>query len=284
MQIRWRGINVDGLSIIRSERVRSALAISAFSTKTDTGIGWVISKIKHPSRGLISPNLMSPFWMRCPWITVLNGALFIPRKRAAGQSKQGVKHRKVAHEISLGHPATNPSPRVSVLVQIAAFSKKQLTLWCSYRGAPSGVPAGATFQVEYTSSTDFGAVLACLAPIRREAYYYSDPFKAWAQANMVALASGSLRDDIRENGFFIVTQTHATQKYTLTAWNEKNKSACIGFSVDVEGGAALKADSRWYEGRSVNGWETAQGDGTVSRSGFQAPKSGALLPLPEETC
>ncbi|KAK5947928.1 hypothetical protein OHC33_011033 [Knufia fluminis] len=130
-------------------------------------------------------------------------------------------------------------------------------------GTSTGIPVGASFQVEYTSTTDFGAVLACLAPIRREAYYFSDPFKSWAQANIAALASSPIRNDLEQHGFFIVTQTHATKKYTLTAWNERNRSACIGFSVDVQGDAKLNAGSRWFEGRSVNGWEAGEGQGTL---------------------
>ena len=133
--------------------------------------------------------------------------------------------------------------------------------------SPSGesaqIPVSASFQVEYTSSEEFGAILACLAPIRREAYYFSAPFKAWASSNLAALKSSAISNDLKQHGLTIITQTYATRKYTLTAWKESDKSVCIGFDVDAQGGAAIKAGSAWFEGRSVNGWRSDEAKGPV---------------------
>jgi len=56
--------------------------------------------------------------------------------------------------------------------------RHQLTYWSSTQGCPTGMLVEASSQVDYTSTTDFRAVIACLALIHLEAYYFSIPFKS----------------------------------------------------------------------------------------------------------
>lgn len=56
-----------------------------------------------------------------------------------------------------------------------------------------------------------------------------------------------------------MTQTCATPKYTLTAWNQGGKAVYIGFDAEVKGAGALTTNSQWYEGRSVQGWRSDKG-------------------------
>jgi hypothetical protein len=105
------------------------------------------------------------------------------------------------------------------------------------------MPVAAKFQVEYTSKSSFGAVLVALPPIRRERYYFTVPFKHWANTNASALIKMDIWDDIKSSGLCIITQTYATPKYTFTACNETGKAVYLGFEAEVKGAGDLNASS-----------------------------------------
>lgn len=62
--------------------------------------------------------------------------------------------------------------------------------------------------------------------------------------------------DIEKYGLCVITQTYATKKYTLTAWNAAGRSAYLGFDIEVPAGGVLSPNVKWYEGNSVEGWHS----------------------------
>ncbi len=129
-----------------------------------------------------------------------------------------------------------------------------------YSGTATGLPVDAKLQVEYSTSSDFGAVLISSSPIVREAFYYKAPFKDWMRANARSLLKGSLAEDIKKYGIFIVTQTHATQKCALTAWRSSESSVYFGFGVGAMGLAEIAPNVGWYSGRSESGWDVYEAE------------------------
>ena len=79
--------------------------------------------------------------------------------------------------------------------------------------------------------------------------------------NAISLLRGPLADDIKKNGLFIVTQTHATQKCALTALRSSENSAHFGFGVGVMGLAEIDPNVAWYAGRSESGWNIYEAEG-----------------------
>ena len=128
-------------------------------------------------------------------------------------------------------------------------------------GALTGLPADAKLHVEYSTSSDFGAVLLSSSPIVCDAFYYKAPFKAWMRENAMTLLRGPLAEDIKKYGLFIVTQTHATRKCALTAWRSSENGVHFGFGVGAMGLAEIDPNVAWYAGRSESGWDIYEAEG-----------------------
>ncbi|KAK0744657.1 hypothetical protein B0T21DRAFT_325469 [Apiosordaria backusii] len=136
------------------------------------------------------------------------------------------------------------------------------------RATLMGIPVGAKAGIEYTSESKFGAVLVPLPPIHHDAYYFMSPFQDWVCENAAALMKSKVGKDVREHGLCIITQTYATPKCTMTAWNRQNGSVSIGFDVKAKEGIKLGIDTRWYEGKSVEGWRSYEAEGDDLRVVF----------------
>lgn len=133
-------------------------------------------------------------------------------------------------------------------------------------GAATGLPVDASLRLEYSSSSDVGAVLITSSPISRNGYYYQSPFKDWVKANARALLHGPLAPDIKEHGLFVVTQTYTTEKAALTAWQGSQNKAYFGFGADAMGLGEISPHVQWYVGNSAAGWnmhESEAGEGKV---------------------
>ena len=128
-------------------------------------------------------------------------------------------------------------------------------------GALTGLPVDAKLHVEYSTSSDFGAVLLSSSPIVCDAFYYRAPFKAWMRENAVNLLRGPLAEDIKRYGLFIVTQTHSTRKCALTAWRSSENGVHFGFGVGAMGLAEIDPNVAWYAGKSESGWDIYEAEG-----------------------
>ena len=113
----------------------------------------------------------------------------------------------------------------------------------------------AKIQIKYTSSSDFGAVLVTASPIVHRAYHYQSPFSNWVKDNAEELFFGARRQEVKEHGLFVITQTFATTKCSITAWKTPQSEVFLGFDIGTMG-AGLESSGIWYEGRSSSGWNS----------------------------
>ncbi|KZF19065.1 hypothetical protein L228DRAFT_53304 [Xylona heveae TC161] len=169
--------------------------------------------------------------------------------------------------------------------EIKGWGPKVSTKVNSYTGDFSGgvdgaltlLPAQASVQLKYKMTSDFGAVLVTAAPIIHEAFYYESPFRNWVKENGRALLHGPLAEEIKSHGIFVVTQTYATARCSLTAWQNPSNEVFLGFDIGMTGIGELGPHAGWYEGRSDSGWNHFEGK--VSDIGW--PNStGSLLTCP----
>jgi hypothetical protein len=91
------------------------------------------------------------------------------------------------------------------------------------------------------------------------------PFRDWVDNNAVSLMKGGVGKDLMEHGLCIITQTYATAKCTMTTWNEENGAVYIGFDVEAKETVKLGLDTRWYEGKSVEGWRSYDAEVSSNR-------------------
>ena len=137
-------------------------------------------------------------------------------------------------------------------------------------GATSGLPVDASLRIEYGHSSDGGAVLITSSPVTRNGYCYESPFHEWVQANARALLHSPIGADIKEHGLFVVTQTHATEKVALTAWQRKENKAYFGFGAGATGLGEISPRVQWFTGRSESGWNLHEAELGESKVVFAA--------------
>lgn len=145
-------------------------------------------------------------------------------------------------------------PKISNAV---TFSKTSLKAGAS--AAPAGIPAHASTLYDYTSSTEFGAILVCPEKVHQEGYYHRDPFKKWAQANAEAILKA--QPDAKTDGFWVVTTTFSTTDVWTNAWTSKGTHVSLAFKVDVVGAGEIAPAGEFYRADSASGWNHNKAEG-----------------------
>lgn len=86
------------------------------------------------------------------------------------------------------------------------------------------------------------------------------PFRGWVYENALALMKSKVGEDVRKHGLCIITQTYATPKCKMTAWNQRNGSVTIGIDVEATEGIKLGVDATFHEGKGVAAWRSYEAE------------------------
>jgi hypothetical protein len=98
--------------------------------------------------------------------------------------------------------------------------------------AATGIPASCSFWWEFEAKTDIGAVLICPFPLSKQGYYESGDWEDWAKENARAIVKKY--KSVKSHPMWIVTTTYTTKQALIDAWEGKDNTSSIGFSVGVE--------------------------------------------------
>ncbi|RDW58853.1 hypothetical protein BP6252_13329 [Coleophoma cylindrospora] len=115
-----------------------------------------------------------------------------------------------------------------------------------------GIPVEASLKLEFSLHADFGAVLLCKGEVTRRAYAHADPFRAWAQANAARLLTKY--PAIRQHGFYVVTNTHASKDVLVNSWENGSHMVTLGFGGGVDQSANISSSTEIYGATSAAGW------------------------------
>ncbi|KAF8197044.1 hypothetical protein BJ912DRAFT_1080205 [Pholiota molesta] len=75
-----------------------------------------------------------------------------------------------------------------------------------------GIPITASAVYSYQIDEDVGSILLTSAPVSHERYCRTTPLKNWMKQNASVILN-RWRDEVKENGIWIVTSTFSAQKY-----------------------------------------------------------------------
>ncbi|KAF9483645.1 hypothetical protein BDN70DRAFT_958120 [Pholiota conissans] len=123
------------------------------------------------------------------------------------------------------------------------------------------IPVTASAVYSYQVDQDVGAILLTSAPVTHERYYYATPFKNWLAQNATVLLT-RWRDEVKENGIWIITSTFSTKKCAINMWTKRGRGIKVGFSADVMGAGNIGPGVDWYRSHTDEGWGeySAEGD------------------------
>jgi hypothetical protein len=128
--------------------------------------------------------------------------------------------------------------------------------------ASFGFPAEVEGCIEYSTSTEYGAVLLCHDKVAVEGYDNRDRFKQWLKKNAKLLLQKN--PEIKDHGICAVMRTYSATDIYITAWDNPEQKVRLGFSVQVPEIGSLgpeKAWSRAHSGAAGRSW--AEGEKRV---------------------
>jgi hypothetical protein len=129
--------------------------------------------------------------------------------------------------------------------------ERRLTLEAGVDGTGFGLPANVSFATEYSTTTDFGAVLVCEGDVVMEGYDVRGPFEQWVRDNKMALAKVP---ELRAHGVVCSTLTYSSERVSLTVWQDAKNTVTVGCTAGAQGVANAAAGGTWLRGRSGSSW------------------------------
>jgi hypothetical protein len=99
----------------------------------------------------------------------------------------------------------------------------------------TGDVVSADLEAKYETKSAYGALLLTAYPIIRQRYYYEGLFRTWVKDNLAALMKSPMAFDLRKYGMFVVRQTYARKRCTITAWSTPSKQISLRFSLEASG-------------------------------------------------
>jgi hypothetical protein len=129
---------------------------------------------------------------------------------------------------------------------------KGTTISAGVSGLPAGIPAGASFLIQFTLHSDFGAVLMCKDEVHKQGYEHADPFKDWAKANATKIAKAL--PSVRKYGFYIAIATHSAKEVFINGMMRQGRTVALGFKTKIEPHVELAAAAECYGADAASGW------------------------------
>ena len=141
-------------------------------------------------------------------------------------------------------------PKVSTLVNVRRLGVNL--------GAPipAGFPASVKLVLDFTSSSSFSSILHCPKSVTHEGYYHPGVFQKWAEKNAEKILE--LVPDVKEHGFWMVTDTYSTTDVRVITWSDRNQHVQMGFDLEVAPAGEIGPSGEFFEGASAGEWHTAK--------------------------
>lgn len=152
-------------------------------------------------------------------------------------------------------------------IKSTGMFENDVTLDAGFDATSFGLPVTTKIMTEYTSKSDFGAVLVCNGDVVVEGYDVRKPFERWMVENKDALAK---IPELREHGIVCATWTYSSRDISLNVTHNANTVVRVGCTAGAGGIANASAGGSWLRGRSGGLWsEWADGQRAVFFTGVK---------------
>lgn len=128
---------------------------------------------------------------------------------------------------------------------------RNVNLEATVDGTDFGLPANVKVVTEYTTKSDFAAILMCDGDVIVQGYDVRGPFEQWIRDNRLALARVP---ELREHGVVCSTWTYSSRNVHLTVWQNSENTVNLGCTAGAHGIADASAGGTWFRGRSGSMW------------------------------
>lgn len=156
--------------------------------------------------------------------------------------------------LSLRTPRTHTwGPKTSALVNISKFGTR-----LGASAIPAGFPVSVKLVLDFASSSSFSSILHCPKSVTHEGYYHRKAFLKWAENNAQKLLQ--LVPDVKEHGFWVITDTYSTDDARIITWSGREKHVQMGFDVDVSPAGEIGPSGEFFEGASAGEWHRTEAE------------------------
>ena len=118
----------------------------------------------------------------------------------------------------------------------------------------AALPVDCDFKFQYSTSTDFGAVLMCDDKVVAEGFDHRQPFLDWIKTNAKAILQRC--PDVKEYGVTAVTWTYSASDIHINAWQDPQTRVVLGLKAGVDGIGGVGPETSWIRKQHSTGWES----------------------------
>ncbi|KAH7071334.1 hypothetical protein BKA63DRAFT_517745 [Paraphoma chrysanthemicola] len=115
-----------------------------------------------------------------------------------------------------------------------------------------GLPVDIGGAVEYSTATDFGAILMCDDKVESQGFDEREPFLDWLKRNSKAVLARW--PDVKKYGVIATTWTYSASKIYIQVWNDASKTVTLGFKLGATGIGGLEPETSWHRAHATTGW------------------------------
>lgn len=116
----------------------------------------------------------------------------------------------------------------------------------------AGYPMDVRLAVDFSATSEFGAVLHCEKGVTESGFHHRKPFKDWALANAQAILT--LCPDVKKRKVCVVASTFEAQEVDINAWSGKNKTVSMGFKAGATGAGEIGPSGQFVKIGSSSEW------------------------------
>jgi len=118
--------------------------------------------------------------------------------------------------------------------------------------ASLGLPLDVGGAVQYSSASDFGAILMCDDKVVPKGFDERKPFLLWLKSNSKALLKQF--PDLKDYGVIVATWTYSASQIYIHVWEDKDKTVVVGVKAGATGVGHGETENVWRRAHSSDGW------------------------------
>jgi hypothetical protein len=147
---------------------------------------------------------------------------------------------------------SDPDARAWGPLESSTVTSNKVELGAEVDALSLGLPVDIGGAVEYSTQTDFGAILMCDDKVESQGFDERHPFLTWLKRNSKAVLARW--PDVKKHGVIATTWTYTAEKIFIQVWNDASRTVTLGFSVGATGVGNVGPEISWHRAHGTAGW------------------------------
>jgi hypothetical protein len=147
---------------------------------------------------------------------------------------------------------SDPDTRAWGPLESSTVTSNDLQLGAEVDALSLGLPVDIGGAVEYSTKTDFGAILMCDDKVESQGFEERQPFLTWLKRNSKAVLARW--PDVKKHGVIATSWTYTAEKIYIQVWNDVSRTVTLGFKLGATGVGNVEPEISWHRAHTTAGW------------------------------